>query len=100
MGVVRGRVVSDGNARRIVSETGASKLLLVASGGCTALSLAAWFPRLELTLVDPNPAQLQLVGSKIDLLRAERSERLLRRFNVGDGSASGLSESGRFEALF
>jgi len=70
--------------RSVVGEADVGRALLVASGGCTALSLGAWFPQLELTLVDSNAAQLELVRSKISLLRAGLSDQLLRRFNVGD----------------
>ena len=41
-----------------------SEVLLIASGGCTALTLQALFPDLRLTLLDLNPAQLELIKKK------------------------------------
>jgi len=73
--------------------------LLVASGGCTALTLAAKLPDLELVLVDPNPAQLGLVRAKLEALRTSGEVRL-RSFNVDDEDPAGLSQCGNFESLF
>jgi len=43
-------------------------MAMVASGGCTAALLAAQAPLNDLTLVDPNPAQLALSKLKLQLL--------------------------------
>ena len=59
----------------------AKRVLLIASGGCTALSLVSRLPDLEIALVDPNSAQLDHVRAKIAAL-AEPID--LRRFNAGD----------------
>ena len=78
----------------------ARRALLVASGGCTALALAARRPELELTLVDPNPAQLQWVERKVEgLANLDRAEGRLA-FNIDCDDPQGLSEAGNFEALF
>jgi S-adenosylmethionine-diacylglycerol 3-amino-3-carboxypropyl transferase len=71
--------------------------LLIASGGCTALTLAARHPSLDLTLLDPNPAQLALVEAKIDALGRADSSTL---FNLGDPDPKGLNQCGNFEKLF
>jgi S-adenosylmethionine-diacylglycerol 3-amino-3-carboxypropyl transferase len=68
------------------------RVVLVASGGCTGLTLAARFPGLDLTLVDPNPAQIAHVEAKVAALRAGETDRFL--------SPDGLSAGGNFEALF
>lgn len=68
---------------------GAKRALLVASGGCTALSLRALHPELDLTLVDLNAAQLELVESKRLALEAGDRDALAR-----------LAQSGNFESLF
>src|SRR5437773_9198576 len=81
----------------LARKTCARTALLIGSGGCTALSLAVLFPDLALTLVDPNPAQLELVRRKARLL-AEGAPKA--RFNVGDDSADGLNACGNFESLF
>ena len=76
------------------------RLLLIASGGCTALSLLSQRPSLQITVLDPNLAQLDLLQRKIEALAiSDRAERL-RCFNVGDDDRSGLSECGNFESLF
>lgn len=72
------------------------RVLLVASGGCTALSLQARFPDATFTLVDPNPAQHALVREKVSAWSIGD----LRAFNVGDDAPLGLSERGNFESLF
>lgn len=81
----------------LVRRHGSRRVLLVASGGCTALSLRASFPDLHLTLVDPNPAQLRHVERKA---RAWESGADLAGFNVGDTAPDGLNACGNFESLF
>ena len=74
--------------------------LLVASGGCTAMSLRAHLPSLAITLLDPNMAQLELVQRKIEAIAMlDRGERLAL-FNVENRDPAGLSECGNFESLF
>ena len=48
---------------------GAARVLMVASGGCTAALLAASPNVTRLHLVDPNPAQLALTRLKLHLLQ-------------------------------
>jgi len=80
----------------LIERTGARAALLVASGGCTALTLAQRFPKLLLTAFDLNPRQLQHVADKA--VAAARGE--LARLNVEDARADGLNQSGEFEGLF
>lgn len=47
---------------------GRARVLMVASGGCTAAALAAWGAAGELHLVDPNPAQMALARLKLALV--------------------------------
>jgi S-adenosylmethionine-diacylglycerol 3-amino-3-carboxypropyl transferase len=76
------------------------RALLIASGGCTALSLAALFPGLAITLLDANAAQLDLVRRKAEALgRADPRERR-RLFDIGERGAGGLNSCGNFESLF
>ncbi len=86
---------------------GARRVLLVASGGCTALTLKACQPELEITLVDSNPAQIELVRRKIAALSVLGSDRiarenaeLCRRFGIGNEDPGELTACGNFEALF
>lgn len=80
----------------LLRRTAARELLVVASGGCTALGLLAEFPNVEITAFDINPRQLEHV---LDKHRAAlRGE--LGRLNVDDGRDDGLSQCGEFERLF
>jgi S-adenosylmethionine-diacylglycerol 3-amino-3-carboxypropyl transferase len=87
---------------RVLKDTPARRALLVGSGGCTAFSLQALFPQLEIRLVDPNPAQLELIRRKVQLLESGASLPELRQaFGAGrpDDPAS-LNGCGNFESLF
>ncbi|MDP6931830.1 MAG: DUF3419 family protein [Myxococcota bacterium] len=84
----------------VVQSHGCRELLLIASGGCTALTLQAAYPDARITLVDPNPAQLDHVRAKVDALRRLDGDDRLAAFNVESDEPGGLSESGNFEALF
>lgn len=76
------------------------RVLLIASGGCTALTLQAVFPELDITLLDPNPSQLELVRAKVDALGGLSDGARRERFNVETDDPTGLSECGNFESLF
>ncbi|WP_058476876.1 DUF3419 family protein [Legionella steigerwaltii] len=86
--------------RKVILSSGAKEVLLIASGGCTALSLQAYFPHLKFTLVDPNRAQIQLIQEKMNALKEFSSAEKKASFNVGNNSPSGLNEGGNFESLF
>ncbi len=72
--------------------------LLVGSGGCTAFTLATYFPDLKLTLVDANPAQLQLVQRKAQALQRMAMDPAI--FNIGSEDPQGLNACGSSETLF
>ena len=82
----------------LVRLTDASNVLLIASGGCTALTLQALFPDLHITLVDFNPAQLEHVQEKMSTLHSVDAAARCRRFNIGTSDPSGLNQSGNFES--
>ncbi len=88
----------------IVAKYGARHVLLVASGGCTAFSLRATHPRIDLVLVDPNPAQLELVRRKIEVLARSANDAdpadLQQMFGIGHPMPKGLTQRGNFESLF
>ena len=84
----------------LIRLTSASNVLLVASGGCTALTLQALFPDLHITLVDFNPAQLERVREKMNALRDVDTATRHRRFNIGTSDPKGFNQSGNFESLF
>jgi S-adenosylmethionine-diacylglycerol 3-amino-3-carboxypropyl transferase len=81
---------------RVTAQTGARAVLLVASGGCTALTLAHRFPSLHIAAFDFNPLQLEHTRTKAEA--AARGE--LVRLNVGQAGADGLNQCGDFERLF
>ncbi|WP_224241114.1 DUF3419 family protein [Hyalangium gracile] len=81
---------------QLVRATGARSVLIVASGGCTALSLKHEFPHLDVVAFDFNPDQLAHLQAKAAAV--ERGE--LSRLNVGDASRAGLNQCGAFEGLF
>jgi S-adenosylmethionine-diacylglycerol 3-amino-3-carboxypropyl transferase len=81
---------------QLVRTIGAQAVLLVASGGCTALALKHGFPELDVVAFDFNPSQLAHVREKAAAV--ERGE--LRQLNVGDSSRAGLNQRGDFEGLF
>lgn len=69
--------------------------LVVASGGCTALSLIGAMPSLEVHAFDINPTQLAHVRAKFEAVQAGSD-----RLNVHDDDPRGLNQSGEFERLF
>ncbi|MCG9132071.1 DUF3419 family protein [Candidatus Poribacteria bacterium] len=84
----------------LVRLTNASNVLLIASGGCTALTLQALFPDLHITLVDFNSAQLERVREKMSALHDVDEGTRCRRFNIETNDPKGLNQSGNFESLF
>jgi S-adenosylmethionine-diacylglycerol 3-amino-3-carboxypropyl transferase len=80
----------------LVRRVGAREVLLVASGGCTTLSLATCFPDLRVTAFDFNPAQLAHLREKATAVEQGHQSRL----NVGDSARDGLNQRGDFEGLF
>lgn len=82
----------------VVSQHKRTNLLMVGSGGCSALSLGALFPDLEITAFDFNLAQIQLAQTKNEYLTA--TENFNKVFNIEDASPEGLNQCGNFESLF
>lgn len=84
----------------LVERTGAERVLLVASGGCTGLTLASQHPGLALTLFDRNPHQLAHCERKREALALRDLDARRRAFNVGTDDPRGLNACGNFESLF
>src|SRR5258708_4572401 len=62
--------------RDVVAQAGPdARVLMIASGGCTAALLATLPTVAQLHLVDPNPAQLALARLKLHLLTAATDAR-------------------------
>lgn len=77
-----------------------NNVLLIASGGCTALNLKLLRPTLNIDLFDINPCQLQLVQKKVDCLNNDNVEKRKVYFNVGNDNSQGYNAGGNFEGLF
>lgn len=80
----------------LVQKLGAAQVLLVASGGCTALTLRHRFAALRVTAFDINPAQLQHVRDKASAV----SRGALAELSVGSSDPTSLNQRGEFEGLF
>lgn len=80
----------------LIERIGARSALVVASGGCTALSLLARFPALEVVGFDINPAQLD--HTRLKAATARRGG--LAELGVGNGDEQALHQRGEFEKLF
>lgn len=80
----------------IAEKIGARSVLVVASGGCTALTLQALRPELEVCAFDLAPLQLEHVLAKREA--AIRGD--LTALNTGGGGPEGLNQRGEFESLF
>lgn len=65
------------------------KILMIGSGGCTAFSVRLMNPNIEQTLVEPNPAQIDLIKLKERLL----GERKIEELKI-------VNQTGNFESLF
>jgi S-adenosylmethionine-diacylglycerol 3-amino-3-carboxypropyl transferase len=71
------------------------RVIMIASGGCTAAALAACGKVSEIQLVDANAAQMELCRMKLKLL-----EELAPRERLGALLKSGMDEVGRYEMVF
>lgn len=98
MSAVKFAVVREDEALEasLVQQLDARSIALVASGGCTALSLTARFARLKVLAFDINPAQLAHVQAKAKAACSNDLEQL----NVGHDNPEGLNQLGQFEGLF
>lgn len=88
----------------IIERISPKNVLMVASGGCTALSLKSLFPNVNFILFDSNPNQIQLVKNKIKALENYNNDSnnnaFKEQFNIGFCNPEGLNNSGEFESLF
>lgn len=76
----------------------AKELLLIGSGGCTLFHLVNQIPGIHLTVVEPNPAQIDLIEKK--RFHLQSSSRDLSLFSVGNKLPESLNNCGNFESLF
>ncbi len=85
----------------LIQAKSAHKVLLIGSGGCSALSLQSLFPDLHIALVDQNPAQLDLIRHKVEIARRGLHTPLAKAaLNIENSDATAANACGNFEALF
>lgn len=85
----------------IIQKWQPNNLLMIASAGCTAFSIASKYPDIKLTLVDINPSQIDLIQQKTEVLKQyERSGFVGQYFNIESSYSDGLTQCGKFESLF
>lgn len=77
-----------------------NRATLIGSGGCTAFCLKAFNPEMEIALIEPNPAQIELIKEKIQSLKNDAKETLFGKFSVENFGRSSFIERGNFESLF
>lgn len=75
-------------------------ILLIGSGGCTALSIATCFPSVTQTLIEPNKSQIELIKRKLYALTNFSQTEIADMFSVGTHSPTSLISCGNFESLF
>ena len=77
---------------------GTEKILLIASGGCTAFHLQCMYNDLDITIIDANKNQLELTEKKRQLLNAEIINPT--EWTIGSDVNTSLNACGNFESLF
>lgn len=83
----------------VINKLNKKDILMVGSGGCTALSLKCKFKDINITLFDTNPSQLELIKTKINFLK-NFSISDYSFFNIGVDRRDALNGCGEFESLF
>jgi len=84
------------------------RLMMIGSGGCTALTLQSRMPDSTFVLIEPNPAQIDLLQRKVKALQDLEVSKRHRAFDILPEGVSfaeghvwdGLSQCGNFESLF
>ncbi len=84
----------------IIKKFNCRNALLIASGGCVALSLKNMFDNLDITLFDLNTNQIDLIKSKVSKLKIADKDLTNSVFNIGSDSCKSLNGCGEFESLF
>ena len=82
----------------LISRFSLNSLILIGSGGCTALSIKSRFPKIRLSIIEPNSAQVKLIKKKIKIIKSNTLKDIKSKFGVETNPS--LIESGQFELLF
>ena len=73
-----------------------SRMLMIGSGGCIALSIKTTYPDLDLNVIDVNPHQLTHINKKSKAVQCSD----LKELNVHTRDDSCLNQAGKFETMF
>lgn len=82
----------------IVSQFQLKRATLIGSGGCTFFCLKALNPAIEISLIEPNAAQIALTKAKIEAFKTSKD--LRQQFGIENAHGKSLIECGNFESLF
>ena len=77
-----------------------SEILLIGSGGCTALTISSRFPTIVQTLLEPNKSQIELINRKVHALSHLNDAEKSALFGIEVDSSLSLTSCGNFESLF
>lgn len=75
-------------------------ILLIGSGGCTALTLAQRAPRAAVTLLEPNDNQIRLIQDKTRAVFELSGDARNSAFSIGAENRKAFTSCGNFESLF
>ena len=86
--------------QELIQQIQPQNALMVASGGCTALTLKTIFPEIDFTLFDISAEQIEHVKRKITALSQGDNPSFYNTFCIGKDNKNGLNGCGEFESLF
>ena len=82
----------------LISKFSLNSVILIGSGGCTALSIKSQFPDVRLSVIEPNSSQIKLIKKKITLIKQNTLNNIIKI--IGVETDKSLIKSGLFESLF
>ena len=80
----------------VINRLDPSRMLMIGSGGCIALSIKTTYPNLDLNVIDVNPHQLTHINKKSKAVQCSD----LKELNVHNKNDSCLNQAGEFDSMF
>ena len=80
----------------VINRLDPSRMLMIGSGGCIALSIKTTYPNLDLNVIDINPHQLTHINKKSKAVQCFD----LKELNVQTKNDSCLNQAGEFDSMF
>ena len=80
----------------VINRLDPSRMLMIGSGGCIALSIKTTYPSLDLNVIDINPHQLTHINKKSKAVQCSD----LKELNVHTKNDSCLNQAGKFDSMF